>query len=307
MSNNVQIQNNESSKYTQLIFKINRLTDGGRNLFAIHENTELSQIEKHLMITIAAYMDFSTLKTACSYCDAKTSISITRLLKLLSMKDKSTIIKYADGLCDKGYLKKLQTFSEDSKSYATNAYMITDKIFIEYAKVIGLDLDLLMTNSSHIDSNNSKKDGNNDDTSSNGSRCHRLGVVGDADNYIPNTFLDENNTKVLFSSAGTESPAKNRSKRFHPKDSARRLFRETYRRVRQPNEPATKWIPFTTNEMLDTVFDRLWLKFPKEAFISLHTEFSERSRLGALDWNPNTPERDLLWICEHMSIKPNNQ
>lgn len=317
MSNHTSAQN-DYKKYAEIIKIIKKVTNGGRNLWAIHENTELSQIEKHLMLTIAAYADFTKLDSECSYCESKTALSINRLLKLMSLKDRGTMIKYAEGLEEKGYIKKIQTFSEDDKKYETNAFIITDKIFVVYAQKENLDLDSFKKKDAP------KKGETPSDlpptqppsgsgcgplppphTVNLGSGCGPLGVVGDANYNIPNSsLLGIHNNKLLCRDGVHGTPIKQgKSKKSTPKERSRKLFRTIYRRVRQDHEPESKFVRMVTNEQMDTVFDRLYEKYPEEAFTKLYSDVEEARLLGARDWNPNAPEAHLNHICEKYDIK----
>ncbi len=111
----------------------------------------------------------------------------------------------------------------------------------------------------------------------------------------------DNSPPAIESVIKTPKPRKN-----SPKEKARRLFKGVYRRVRQDHEPHTKFIRFNTNEQMDTVFDRLWGKYDLKAFQASYDYVESIKMLGALLWNPNVIEQQIIEAIEWRNANDNS-
>ena len=101
---------------------------------------------------------------------------------------------------------------------------------------------------------------------------------------------------ILSSSQERKEQKPKKPRKNSPKEKSRRLFRTVYRRVRQTNEPPEKFIKFTSNEQLDTVFEKLWVKYPRfDIYDRLYDEIEKRGLLGSFDYCPSlcTEQVDL--------------
>jgi len=307
------------SNYTDVLRKIKRLTNGGRSLNAIHFNQNLNQIQTHMMLVLASSIDFRGLDDAVSFKDNHALVSLSTLcIKMKSSKP--TVVKTIKELIEMGYVIKVQTFDEKTNSYSENAYYVTDKIFFEYAEILGIDLKSL----SH-----------NGNASTEGGKDPLLGVVKNLNNYIPNSSPKKENKiskDILQKTDGdadasphinqndisncsqeqektknVTKPSKSNSKRSKEpigRKTSKTLFNAVFRRIRQPHEHAKQYIYSPPAGAMNLVFDRIWKLYPDvRLFRHVYDEVSEKRMLGAIDWIPN----QIQEIFEHAKIEIESQ
>lgn len=99
---------------------------GGRYLNAISENPNLNSMQKLLMLTIGAQLDFRNLA------ESERFISQAKLAELMSCT-REAVNRIVKGLVTSGYLTSQQRFKENKQ--LSNMYALSAKVFLEYAKM----------------------------------------------------------------------------------------------------------------------------------------------------------------------------
>lgn len=255
---------------------------GGRFLTAVSRNKTLTTFEKMILLTIGNELDFRNIQ------DSQRYISNERLAEYTSMSERS-VIRLTKKLCDDEYLVKTDRF-DDNNRQQSNLYSLSPKVFMEYASFTEGD-----TQSggrvTHSPTNLPNKELPQEE----------IIISKDIIIGVDTDVSPDNSPPAIESVIKTPKPRKN-----SPKEKARRLFKGVYRRVRQDHEPHTKFIRYNTNEQMDTVFERLWGKYDLKAFQASYDYVESIKLLGAITWNPNKIEEQILEAIEWRNANDNS-
>ena len=255
---------------------------GGRHLNAITHSKNLNTLEKFFMLNLGAMMDFRDIIHSSRY------VSYTKMAELMSCSIK-TIQRISVSLRTRGYINVENRFGEDERQQS-NVYSLTDLVFEEYCATLWPD---------------SQSGGGRTDSPTNLPKKEfpqeEIIISKDIIIGVDTDVSPDNSPPAIESVIKTPKPRKN-----SPKEKARRLFKGVYRRVRQDHEPHTKFIRFNTNEQMDTVFDRLWGKYDLKAFQASYDYVESIKMLGALLWNPNVIEQQIIEAIEWRNANDNS-
>lgn len=247
---------------------------GGRFISAISRNKNLNTLEKIIMLTIGGELDFRDIQGSQRY------ISNATLAEYTSMSERS-VMRLTKKLSADGYLVKTDRF-DDNNRQQSNLYSLSPKVFMEYAGFTEGDCVSPMR-VTVCRSNLPQKELPQEE----------IIISKDIIIGVDTEVSPDNSPPAIESVIKTPKPRKN-----SPKEKARRLFKGVYRRVRQDHEPHTKFIQFTSNEQMDTVFERLWGKYDLKDFQASYDYVEKMKMLGAIRWNPNVIEGQIIEAIE---------
>jgi DNA-binding MarR family transcriptional regulator len=254
---------------------------GGRFISAISRNKNLNTLEKMILLTIGGELDFRDIQGSQRY------ISNATLAEYTSMSIAS-VKRLTAKLSADGYLVKTDRF-DDNNRQQSNLYSLSPKVFIEYVNSTeGITQSPMRV--SHRATNLPQKELPQEEIIS------KDIIIG-----VDTEVSPDNSPPAIESVKKTPKPRKN-----SPKEKARRLFKGVYRRVRQDNEPPGKFIRYNTNEQMDTVFERLWGKYDLKAFQASYDFVENMKLLGAILWNPNKIEEQILEAIEWRNANDNS-